>query len=594
MDKSKFSLNKKNTKVRPKTPLSNKRQASIKSLKSNKINSNNNRPQRKSPKTIDYDQLMEKYGNMIEDNFDKMINKKKNKKILLFENKTTITKSPDRKYYNNCFNKTEIIDNTNINNCEEEKNNFSLSNNNTKKNKNIICTKLIRNKKQNFQIPSIKTLNKKNSVFNKAHNIKNGDIISNLNRCNSNNSNIKNKNKINNNNSNIEFEKLKKEIFFLKQENEKLRSNTITPNTAFNIQNMDNYIYDKLLLLLNLCRKYAKKFNKLYPLCELEFSKYDINLDIFEELKNTIIQYNTMIFSDKITNLFKIKNNENINNDFGNVLNPLDISKFEPASMTINTMDKYKSVIKKLKEENKEFSNMKKKMEEMMGENKELKKKLEEFILKENKYNYQNNLIENLKCQVETLNNSIKFKESKINSLQNIIDKNKSNQNLFNSNSISEQDKKNITDKNKSILQITNNKNNLLLNNNNYNNDFQLGKDFKNINRYDNNIISKITISSYNENLNSNNNNSNIYTSKNSIEETNKNDIINNIDYENVNIKTPSDKKIKKNENVYYGEENLDSVLKNKREKNVLNDEIEQLDQEILNLKSKLTQIIKK
>ena len=92
---------------------------------------------------------------------------------------------------------------------------------------------------------------------------------------------------------------------------------------------MDNYIYDKLLLLLNLCRKYAKKFNKLYPLCELEFSKYDINLDVFEELKNTIIQYNTMIFSDKITNLFKIKNNENINNDFENVLNPLDISKFE-------------------------------------------------------------------------------------------------------------------------------------------------------------------------------------------------------------------------------------------------------------------------
>ena len=42
MDKAKFSLNKKNTKIRPKTPLSNKRQASIKSLKSNKINSNNN------------------------------------------------------------------------------------------------------------------------------------------------------------------------------------------------------------------------------------------------------------------------------------------------------------------------------------------------------------------------------------------------------------------------------------------------------------------------------------------------------------------------------------------------------------------------
>ena len=574
MEKQKFSLNKKYNKIRPKTPLSNKRQSSRKIFKPNKLNINNNKPQRKSPKTIDYEQLMEKYGNMIDENFDKLVKKK---------NKKTINKSPDKNDFQNYLNKTEISENPNINKNEEEKNNLSI-NNNEKKNKNLICTKLIRNQRKNLQIPSMKTANKKNSAFNHAYMLKNGDNNNHFNRCNSNNSNIKTKNKINNNN--LEFEKLKKEIFYLKQENEKLRANTITHNNISNIQNNDNFIYDKFLLLLNLCRKYAKKFNKLYPLCELELTKYNINPEIFEELKNTILQYNTMIFSDKITNLFKIKNNENTINDYENILNPLDISNFEPKSISINVVEKYKTIIKKLREENKAHE---KKLEEILKENNELKKKLEEFTLKENKYNYQNNIIENLKCQVETLNNSIKFKESKINNLQNIIEKNRTNQNLFISNSNSEQNPKNNLDKN------------TIFNNEVFNNDFQLVKDSKNVNRYDNNnIISKITISSYNENLNSNNNtNSNIFTNKNYLEEMNNtNDIfknnINNIENENVNIKTPSSKKIKKNENDYFSEVNIDSCVKDKKEKNELNDEIEQLDQEIINLKSKLTQIIKK
>ena len=580
MDKKKFSLNKKNNKIRPKTPLSNKRQVSNKPFKSNKSNNNINKPQRKSPKTIDYDKLMEKYGNMLEDNFDKLVNKKLKTQL---NNKVTITKSPD----NNYINKTEIFDNPNLSNEEEEKNNLSTNNQN-KKPKNLICNKLIRNERQNLKIPSIKTENKRKYIFNDKHILKKGEKTAYLNRCNSNKSNIKNKNKIINNNS--EFENLKKEIFYLKQENEKLRANTITHNNSPNIHSIDNYIYDKLLLLLNLCRKYAKKFNKLYPLCELEYTKNNINSEIFGELKETLIQYNSMIFSDKITNLFKIKNNDNIYNECENILNPLDISKFEPTSITINTIDKYKSVIKKLKEDNKDFNNMKKKMDEIIKENKDLKKKIEEFVLKENKYNYQNNIIENLKCQVETLNNSIKFKESKINNLQNIIEKNRVNQNVFDSNIISEQNTKSNNDKN------------IIFRNHN-NNNLQFMKNYKNLNRYDNNIIiSKITISSYNENLNSNNTDSNILKNKNSLEEiNNSNDIIkdnininNNFESENVNIKTPSDKKIKKIENTYCGEENMDNFLRNKKVKNVLNDEIEQLDQEIINLKSKLTQIIKK
>ena len=589
MEKQKFSINKKLNKTRPKTPLSNKRQASNKSFKSNKTNNHNNKPQRNSPKTIDYEQLMEKYGNMLEDNFGQLVIKKNSKK----SNKAIINKSPDKTNFHNYFNKTEIFDNPIINNNEEEKNNLS-TNSNIKKNKNIMGTKLLRNKKNDLQIPSIKTMNKRNVLYNNTYLTKNFENNIHLNRCNSNNSNIKNKNKISNN---IEFEKLRKEILQLKQENEKLRANTIIHNNSPNMQTIDNYIYDKFLLLLNLCRKYAKKFNKLYPLCELEFAKYNINIEIFEELKNSLIQYNSMIFSDKITNLFKLKNNDNINNDYENVLNPLDISNFEPKSIAINIADKYKNIIKKLKEENKECSNIKKKMENVIKENNELKKKIEEFTLKENKYNYQNNIIENLKCKVETLNNSNKFKDSKINTLQNIIEKNKANQNLFTSISNSEQDINNNSSKN--IQQLINKNKNLIFNNNN-NNNIELMKEGKNINRYDNNnIISKITISSYNENLNSNNIDSNIFTNKNSIEGINNtNDIIknkiNNIENENVNIKTPSDKKIKKKDDVYFREENFNSNFKNSKGKNMLNDEIEQLDQEIINLKSKLTQIIKK
>ena len=589
MEKQNFNSNKRYNKIKPKTPIANKRQSIKRPLKSNKSNTNNNKTQRKSPKTIDYEQIMEKYGNMIDENLSKLYLNRKNKK--------TVIKSPDRIYIHSNFNKTQINDNPFTNFNEEEKNNLSTNNNNNKnkKNKNLNFNKLIRNQKK-LQIASIKTMNKKNSVYNHAYILKSGDNNKQYNRCNSNNSNIKTKNRINNdnNNSNNEFEKLKKEIFYLKQENEKLRANTITHNNLPNIQNIDNFIYDKFLLLLNLCRKYAKKFNKLYSLCELELSKYDINPEIFEDLKNTISQYNTMIFSDKITNLFKIKNNENLNNDYENILNPLDISNFEPKSIAINMVDKYKSLIKKLKEENKEYQ---KKYEETTKENDELKKKIEEFIIKENKYNYQINVIENLKCQVETLNNSIKFKESQINNLQNIIKKNKANQNLFCSNSNSEQNLKLIKEKSKSQIS-----DNVMFNNRDDINDFNLIKNIKDINRYDNNnnIISKITISSYNENLNSNNN-SNIFTNKNSLENTTnlnniiKNNNINNIENENVNIKTPSNKKnIKSQNNFSYEQENIDTSLKNKKEKNILNDEIEQLDQEIINLKSKLTQIIKK
>jgi hypothetical protein len=67
MEKQKAHLNKKYNKIRPKTPLMNKRYNSSKVSQPKK--SNKHHPQKKSPKTIDYDKLMEKYGNLVDSNY---------------------------------------------------------------------------------------------------------------------------------------------------------------------------------------------------------------------------------------------------------------------------------------------------------------------------------------------------------------------------------------------------------------------------------------------------------------------------------------------------------------------------------------------
>ena len=602
MEKQKAPLNKRNNKERPKTPLSTKRQNSFISSRSKPVNNNTYKNQRKSPNTTDYNKIMENYGNMTKNTFDKSsrntrddeYNKLNNNK---YNSKTPLNRSPDRDYYNkNNLNKTEILNNSNIND-ENDKNYYSTNhynNNKIKDKKNIVN----RNQKQKSLIPVFKNGNniikKKNSSFNIGKN-KNSNRI--INRYNSNN-NIRNKN------DNLEFDKLKKQIDELKIENQKLKSNTITNN---NHSNIDTYITDKFFLLLNLCRKYAKKFQTLYPLCEDYFTQNNFNnSEIIQELKNTITQYNNMIFSDKITNLLKIKNNIDTICEYENTLSPLDISEFEPKLTEINLTDKYKSLIKKLKEENTEIKN------KLIEENNNLKKKIKELMEKENKYIHQNTIIENLKCQIETLNNSIRYKENTISNLENTIERAKINPNLYKSDSI-KISIQNENDKNKvnNIINKEEQNNKLTYN---YLNEKNENKN--KINRYENNnIISKITISTYDPNLNSNYNNSNIYNS-NFVEES-KNDVsnnskdiiyklkenlknVNNIDNENINmnIMTPY-KKDDKNINIssedtfqIYTKRNQNE--KQKKEQIVLKNEIEQLDQEILNLKSKLKQIIKK
>ena len=625
MERQKAHLNKRINKERAKTPLSNNRQNCFKFSKSKSNNNNKIDPnQRKSPKTIDYDELMEKYGNMTEITFDRSSTKIKNNNKSNnnnYNNKTPLNKSPDRDYLNkNKLNKTEITDNSNINE-EKEKKYYSSNNKNNKiSEKKYLITK---NQKQKTFIPLVRNKNNnvktKNNIFNIE---KNRNKV--FNRYNSNNNIYKNKN------NNLELDKLKKEINELRIENKKLKSNTITNNNHSNIETIIN---DKFLLLLNLCRKYAKKFQTLYPLCEDFFTHNDIhNTEIIQELKSTIIQYNNMIFSDKITNLFKIKNNIDTIYEYENTLSPLDISEFEPKLSEFNITDKYKSLINDLKKENNEIKNKlmkyeeqinnsnykkgkyilnKKNIDDIIDENNNLKKKINELIERENKYLHQNTIIDNLKCQIETLNNSIKYKENTINCLQNTIEKAKINPNLYISDSIksSIQKDSNKTNNNLNIEEQKNKSHYTYLNEQNEN------KKNK-INRYENNnIISKITISTYDPNLNSNYNNSNIYNS-NFVEESKNNinndskDIIyklkenlknkNNTENDDMNIMTQY-KKEDKNRNINISSEDTFQVFskksqneKNKKEQIILKNEIEQLDQEIISLKSKLKHIIKK
>ena len=69
-----------------------------------------------------------------------------------------------------------------------------------------------------------------------------------------------------------------------------------------------------------------------------------------------------------------------------------------------------------------------------MKENEELKKKIDNLMNFENKCYHQNNMIDKLKCQIETLNIDIRYKENIINNLQQILEQIKIKSNLMNYN----------------------------------------------------------------------------------------------------------------------------------------------------------------
>ena len=171
------------------------KQKNYKSSKSN--DKNNNYPQRKSPKTIDYDIFMEKYGNMIDNSCNKCNNKNNIHKFNKIS-KTPLNKSPDDN-----LNKTDIFeDSKNID--EEDKNTFR----NSKKifnQKNLI--QKLQNPKPKNKINIIRNNGKKNMFCGYTMKTK-GNINCNL----GDRYNLNEKNKNKNLMTNLALEKLKKEI----------------------------------------------------------------------------------------------------------------------------------------------------------------------------------------------------------------------------------------------------------------------------------------------------------------------------------------------------------------------------------------------
>ena len=217
------------------------------------------------------------------------------------------------------------------------------------------------------------------------------------------------------------------------------------------------------------------------------------------------------------------------------------------------------------------------------------------------------------------LNNNIKTKENTINYLKSLLEKANINQNLYKSDSTLNSIQNNINNnKNDNDNNKTSSKENKFLLENNLFKENNVQIDKNNINRYEiNNNISKISISTYNPNFNSNYYNSKIDDSNNNnlnqiLEEQKSKDIlynlkdnlknINSINKEYIMISNEEEKisDIKNFDSDSYQinyekkKDNNKNGKERKKEQIVLNNEIEQLDQEILNLKSKLTKIIKK
>ena len=200
------------------------------------------------------------------------------------------------------------------------------------------------------------------------------------------------------------------------------------------------------MLLLNLCRKYAYKFGKLFPICESIIPK-DIKSQSLNELKNTIIQYNNMIFNQNISKIFELDDNKN---DFLNI-NLLNEKENQKLNMKIEELSNQIKLLKENENIYKEnINNLNKKIEKLNNELnekeiiiRELKNKIS---IKSGKIKEFNGLIENN----EDINiNSNKFIEK--NDLNKNNDINNKNMNSYNK----------INNYNREMIQIEDIKNNI-------------------------------------------------------------------------------------------------------------------------------------
>ena len=241
----------------------------------------------------------------------------KNKKI---KNRAPISIISDKEEINKYFNDRNNINNTNnISSIKNYKNNYNTFSKQIKKTKslktNISYKNDIITEKNKKMEKIIYTNYKTNKSFN---NIKikdkkiNNDIKEKLkpkklSRINSQENNVSKKFNFNNNGN----------IYKNSQNYESIQvhgNESIKEDILKNDKNKDEYninikLKEKVILLLNLCRKYANKFNKLYPLCESALSNNSNNQSL-NELKITITQFNNMIFNKNIYKIFELNENQ--------------------------------------------------------------------------------------------------------------------------------------------------------------------------------------------------------------------------------------------------------------------------------------------
>ena len=531
-----------------------------KSKQKTKINNNFNNKgkkiRKKSPKIIDYNKVAQKYGNLLETSLNTSDNAQSNN-----INKINLEKSNNDSYYDYIID--NIYDDINKdNNISKERHHNSIREIN--KNDDSICyitfkkkmnEKDIINKNDNDNINIIKykkykpisICNKKkemNSYYNEENKIMSSTFSNNLKKNNSIKTNISYKNEFNENNikkinkininykNNKSYNNIRDGLCKEKQKEQSINYNNSKKNyiSLINDNNSDklkeevNYKFkEKVMLLLNLCRKYANKFNKLFPLCEnslLSDNNNILNHNSIKELKNTIIQFNNMIFNDGINKIFDLDNNNKI------------------ISYNLKEINEYEKKYEELKNQHQKLIN---KNEKLNLEIKELNNKIKQLKIIETKYNNQINLINELNDKIKLLSNEIKNKDNIIKNFENKINKN--NLTIKEFNGLNNDLNQNIFINNhKSVNQI----NNKIINNKSNN----IKDESKNI--INENILEKKEIKNGFNNI--------------------ENKSINNI-----NNNSGGDKLKLKGE-----EENHER----------LNSEIEQLDNEIYNLKFKLKKLI--
>ena len=471
-------------------------------IPSSQIKKNLNKTNKESPKTIDYRQVMNKYSHLIEQNHTQNTSSKNidGKKYYNCNNyfietdynqdkKETVNILPYNPYNSSGNNPKDIKGNDNDNffqfcrtdyENEEDKNNFkyfTLKNfymkkksgseiynynnlENTSKNNNNIDNNKINNILMSYN-RNIKPKNRENVFNNEKNKINNNNLYKSTNNKNFSNINIHSNvslrkiSKKNSSNShslnNININKTNKYFNINNNENKNHFSNISLFKELLTQQNNKShnnfppdFFSEKIYSFINLCQKYAKNLSNCINFVEINHNTIFNNNDYLDELKYIINQYNKFVFSEKINDYFNIKNNQI------KYIDNYNLSEFEPK--TLNLTERFRNKIKDLKSEKSEINNelilYKKKNrsltlekeelnlinKQLVKENEELKKKIDNLMNFENKCYHQNNMIDKLKCQIETLNIDIRYKENIINNLQQILEQIKIKSNLMNYN----------------------------------------------------------------------------------------------------------------------------------------------------------------